>query len=415
MSEKMTAILAAREQRVQRRNELLKEFNATTICFSMNIAGEEKNSPLVQIAFQYGIKHLTLAFPDAIHTEQDLSAAGPVYFLCTSLSAQQAKELTVSIEGHDEICRLFDMDVYDASGIALSRNERRACMLCGGPVDRCVKAKTHRMEEIIEAQQKLLREFAAEHLAETAVECLLEEVRLTPKPGLVDAENNGSHKDMDLAMFERSAMHRLPYFKAAVLLGMEDEYCMDRLQPAGVEAEKIMFSVTGGVNTHKGAIYAFGLILAAIGSKLSFDSEIFSTACVLAMDGILPDESTHGSQVRKKYNRCGARYEATEGFPNAISAYNVLIETGSPYRALLWLIASVPDTNLLYRGGIDGLVYAQELAKKTQALDDEHLLDGIREMDKKLTEHHLSPGGSADLLALSLFLLKTEEIWSDPE
>ena len=413
MNEKMTAILNAKEQRAKHRNELLQQFSTTLVCFTMNIAGEDKNSSLVEIAFQYGIDLLEETFPNAKYLEICKTAAGPTAYLCVESSADDVKSTTTSLEEHSPVGRVFDMDVYRADGTVISRATRRTCILCGGNVDECVKAGSHTIEEVATKQHEMLQDFAASRLAALAVDCLLEEVRLTPKPGLVDAETNGAHKDMDIALFERSAKSLLPYFKTAILLGMEDECCMDRLQPAGVKAEKAMFSVTEGINTHKGAIYAFGLILSAIGSHISFGSEIFSTACLLAMDGILPQEVTHGEIVRTKYNKCGARYEATEGFPNAISAYNVLNETDSMHRALLWLIASVPDTNLLYRGGIDGLVYAQELAKKTQALDDEHLLDGIREMDKKMTEKNLSPGGSADLLALALLLQKTESIWNE--
>ena len=194
---------------------------------------------------------------------------------------------------------------------------------------------------------------------------------------------------------------------------MADEDCMASLQQAGREAEKTMLSVTGGINTHKGAIYAFGLILAAMGAHISFGSELFSTAAMLAFDGELPQEETHGAQVRKKFRNCGARAEATEGFPNAFSAYNVLKETNNPYRALLWLMASVTDTNLLYRGGADGLIYVQELAKKTQNASDEALETALMQMDQSCIQHHLSPGGSADLLALAFFLHKTESIWDD--
>ncbi len=414
MNEIMKQILDAREARRDLQQKLLQKYKTTLVCFTMNIPGEEKDTPLARFAFREGVLLLRGALPDVLHEELRITADGPEGYFLVNADAAEVKAITTRLEEALPVGRLFDMDVLTAEGEKLSRGEDRPCIVCGGSVYACIRSKAHTVAECTEKAEAILAQFAADRLAQTAVDCLLEEARLTPKPGLVDAENDGAHKDMNLSLFEKSAASLLPYFRKAVLLGMEEEYCMDRLQPAGVEAEKAMLAATGGVNTHKGAIYAFGLILSAIGSHLSFGSEIFSTASVLALDGKLPDD-THGSQVRQKYRKCGARYEATEGFPNAISAYNILCETNNPYRALLWLIASVPDTNLLYRGGIDGLVFAQELAKKTQALDDEHLLDGIREMDKRLTEHNLSPGGSADLLALGLFLQKTEEIWDEAE
>lgn len=414
MNETMKNILDAREARRDLQQKLLNQYKTTLVCFTMNIPGEEKDTPLVRLAFREGMLKLRETLPETLHEELRITADGPEGYFVVAADAGEIKKLTTRLEEEAPVGRLFDMDVLTAEGEKISRETERPCIVCGGSVYACIRSKAHTVAQCTEKAERILADFAAETLAKTAVECLLEEARLTPKPGLVDGENSGAHTDMDLPLFEKSANALLPYFRKAVLLGMEEEYCMDRLQPAGVEAEETMLKVTGGVNTHKGAIYAFGLILSAIGSHLSFGSEIFSTASVLALDGKLPD-NTHGSEVRMKFRRCGARYEATEGFPNAISAYNILCETSNPYRALLWLIASVPDTNLLYRGGIDGLVFAQEMAKKTQALDDAHLLDGIREMDKKLTEHRLSPGGSADLLSLGMFLQKTEEIWDEGE
>lgn len=409
----MELILQAREERAARQQELLKEHKKTLVCFTMNIPGEEKDSGLIRFAFFRGLDLLQEALNGAEPCEALLTDAGPEAYFLTDLAPETVKELTIGIETSMPVGRLFDMDVFAADGTKISRNQRRCCMICGDLVDVCAKSKKHTIEEARKMADEMLQNYAAEFLADAAVESLLAEVHLTPKPGLVDEENTGAHSDMDIALFEKSAEALHEYFKTAVILGLEDESCMVKLQPAGVEAEKTMLNVTGGINTHKGAIYAFGLILSAIGSHISFGSEIFSTASLLASEGVLPQENTHGTQVRMKFRRCGARHEAEEGFPNAISAYNILCETENPYRALLWLMASVPDTNVLYRGGADGLVYVQELAKKTQALPDDSLLDGIREMDKKLTEHHLSPGGCADLLALGLFLQKTEPVWNE--
>lgn len=405
-------ILAAREERAQRQRSYLQQ-GKTLICFTMNIPGEIKDSGIIRVAFTYGISLLQEHFGEASFREALVTDAGPEAYFITELSAEETKTITQEIENANAVGRLFDMDVFSSEGEKISRPTRRACFLCGEPVDVCVKEKRHTVEEAREEADLILTDFAATYLADLAVLALLDEVRLTPKPGLVDAENNGAHEDMDLALFEKSAMSLHGYFRLCVLIGMEDEDCMPALQKAGLQAEKTMYQATGGINTHKGAIYAFGLLLGAMGAHISFGTEIFSTAALLASQGVSEQKETHGDQVRKKYRRCGARHEAEEGFPNAISAYNILCETQNPYRALLWLMSSVQDTNVLFRGGADGLVYMQELAKKTQELDDEHLLEGLRELDKKLTEHHLSPGGCADLLAVGMFLYKTESVWND--
>ena len=249
-------------------------------------------------------------------------------------------------------------------------------------------------------------------LAEQAVSALLDEVHLTPKPGLVDLRTNGAHSDMRVALFEKSAEVLRPYFVTAANLGASRENTMPELQAAGLEAEKAMFFATGGVNTHKGAIYAFGIMISALASCAALGSEPFSIAAMLAENGKAPEGNTHGNIVRRKHKRCGARQEALEGFPNALSAYNVLQESGSFHRALLWLMASMPDTNLLYRGGIDGLTFVQEESKKLLHLPDDKLIAAMERFDDVLIEKNLSPGGSADLLALAILLQKTESIWN---
>ena len=409
----MEQILAAREARADYQKELLAQYRHTLVCFTMNIPGSQKDSPLVRLAFRAGCARLEEAFPKQSFRKLRFTAAGPEAFYALPDAAETVKAALAALEEEEPIGRLWDMDVLNERGEKLSRGFARPCIVCGGDAKACAKAGTHSAEEASSAAERLLRDFAAGSLARQAADALLEEVRLTPKPGLVDAENSGSHDDMDISLFEKSAESLLPYFRTCVLTGMQEESCMKALQAAGLEAEKTMFEATGGVNTHKGAVYAFGLILGAMGSHLTLGSEVFSTAAMNAMDGAEPSSDTHGAQVRKKFRRCGARFEATEGFPNALSAYNILCENGNPYRALLWLIASVPDTNLLYRGGLDGLTLAQELAKKTQALPDDLLLDGIRKMDSQLMQKHLSPGGSADLLALGFFLKATENIWDE--
>jgi len=415
MRNKIESILTAREDRRQMQKKFLADGCDPLLCFTMNIPGDDKNTPLSRLTFRQGVSVLEERICGLRVLDVRYTAAGPEGYFTANTDAHSLKTIAMEIEETHPVGRLFDLDILTGSGEKLNRSKRRSCIVCGGDIDVCVRSSAHTVEDAASVAETMMKNYAADYLADTAVQVLLDEVQLTPKPGLVDADNSGAHQDMSLPLFRESAQCLWSYFRTAVLLGMENEECMEPLQSAGVQAEKTMFSVTGGINTHKGAIYAFGLILSAIGSCITFGSEIFSTASLLASMGKDSGNETHGGQVRRQYRKCGARYEATEGFPNAISAYNVLQETGSPHRALLWLIASLPDTNLLYRGGLDGLVFAQELAKKTQALPDEMLPAGIRDMDLRLTERNLSPGGSADLLALAMFLLRTENIWCDPE
>ena len=413
MDQDLQAILAARERRAEIQTELLAQRPAALLCFTMNIPGRNKDSSLIRLAFRAGVERILREFPEADHRLTRFAAGGPEAFFLLGQDAETVKELAVGIEESSPVGRLYDLDVFEPDGKKLSRGNPRVCLICGRPTAVCTREAAHTVDEARQAADRLLRQFAAEKLAEEAVESLKEEVRLTPKPGLVDLESNGAHEDMSPDLFFRSMDAIRPYFREAAVLGMERENTMPELQEAGLRAEAAMFSATGGVNTHKGAIYAFGLMLSALGSCLALGAEPFSTAASLAASGTAPGGDTHGGQVRKKYPRSGARQEALEGFPNALSAYNVLLETGNPHKALLWLMASVPDSNLLYRGGADGLTYVQEQSKRILMTDPPDLAATLRDLDREMTKRRLSPGGCADLLALALFLQKTEPIWNE--
>jgi len=176
-----------------------------------------------------------------------------------------SEALAVELETARPAGRLLDLDVIGIDGEKLSRGTPRACLVCGGPAGPCARSRAHGLSAVREATESLLRDFAVSRLGELAVEALIFEVDLTPKPGLVDRRNSGAHRDMDRAMFHRSARALESYFRQAVLLGMERSDCMPALQAAGLAAEETMLAATGGVNTHKGAIFSMGILACAAG------------------------------------------------------------------------------------------------------------------------------------------------------
>ncbi|EOC1350353.1 triphosphoribosyl-dephospho-CoA synthase CitG [Cronobacter dublinensis] len=255
-----------------------------------------------------------------------------------------------------------------------------------------------------------------------AVAALYAELNLTPKPGLVDRANSGAHRDMDHALFVASINAIAPWLRVFYQQGAQDagqpeREMLRRLRPAGLACEQAMFSATGGVNTHKGGIFSLGLLCAAAG-RLSAKGEPLSatTLCmtVSAMTrGIVVRELAHGRRAatagERLYRECGltgARGEAESGF--AIVRRHVLPfwrpaqgERGLQ-QALLRLMAINPDTNLASRGGLAGLRYVQAYASGLLARGWDE--DALREMDRALIARNLSPGGSADLLAVSWLL-----------
>jgi len=402
-------ILDAKEYRCNVQQRLLSKFHLPVLSFTMNIAGEIKQTPLIELTFDYGIQSILNFLGPPLHRSVLRRPTGCEAFFVYEKTAEEIKQACIKIESASPVGRLFDMDVIDIDGRKLSRPNSRTCIVCGGPVAPCSRSRAHGLETIKAFTNQILLQFAAEHFAIMAVEALKEEVRFTPKPGLVDLRNQGAHTDMDAALFDRSADTLHSYFAQSFLLGAEEKDCMPKLQKAGLAAEASMLQTTCGVNTHKGSIYAFGLILAALGNYFICGDDIFLHAGLLAKSAAVSDQKTHGSDVLRKYGVRGAREEAEAGFPSAKMAYKFLQQSdGDILSALLHLIAECPDTNLLYRGGLKGLRYAQSWAKFVLALPSFLRPWFAKYMDHAFIRKNLSPGGCADLLALALFLRKVD-------
>ncbi|MGU3391505.1 triphosphoribosyl-dephospho-CoA synthase MdcB [Sphingomonas sp. M1A8_2b] len=253
-----------------------------------------------------------------------------------------------------------------------------------------------------------------------ATECLKLEIAIYPKPGLVSPVDTGAHDDMDAAMMNRSAETLEPFFARLAEAGAAGAG-MDRLRAIGIEAEVAMMAATGGVNTHRGAIFGMGLLCAAAGFRAVYRMSGTLGAIVAQRWGVeiargpVPLHS-HGSTVARRHATGGARAEAAAGFP---SLYRVALpaladarrrnadEEACRVEALMALIVGVDDTNLLYRGGSEGLAFAQTRARA--------FLDagGVGATDWRgaaiathnaFTARRLSPGGCADLLAMALFV-----------
>jgi triphosphoribosyl-dephospho-CoA synthase len=260
-------------------------------------------------------------------------------------------------------------------------------------------------------------------LAAAAVRALVEEALLTPKPALVDQRGNGAHRDMDLASLLRSAealraSFQLMAVQAAV--SAAGVPLRERLGALGREAEVHMLAASGGCNTHRGAIFALGLLLAAhvLNGAQRGRGALGATAAALAR---LPDRhgdsaGSHGSRVRQRFHVGGARAEARAGFPHVLRLGLPALERGrsagasescARLDALMAIMTSLPDTCLLHRGGWPALRAAQRGARRVLARGGAASAAGRRALlalDGELTARGASPGGCADLLAATLFV-----------
>ena len=397
-------MLLARDRRASRQAALLSRYGRPVISFTMNIAGPVKDSPLIRYAFRSGLRQLE-ALPCAqLCREVIFEPTGPEALLVyETQDARLLKAFCIRLESEGEAGRLFDLDVLDANGEKLSRETGRTCLVCGGPVSVCSRSRAHGLEAITARTGAILEAFAAETLGEMAENALLAEVHFTPKPGLVDEANNGAHRDMDVPLFERSAHALRPCFEEFVRLGIQGA-SPAALQQAGVRAEQAMFAATGGVNTHKGAIYSGALLLHAAGRLLSGEEEgdLYELAAQTAA-AIPAPTGTHGAAVRAQCG--GIRTEAVSGYPTAQAVLRQLRQSG-PLDALLLSMSRLDDSTLWHRGGAEGAQLVRSRAADILAAPASEREARTRRLDAELIERNLSPGGSADLLAMAFFLEK---------
>ena len=444
MEVSLMEMLEAREKRAWRQRELLK-LGRTMICFTMNIAGPIKNSPLIGSGYDLG-KRLLLGQLDVAGVavsdfEEVREKTGYECILLADAEPLAVKAITAELEDCAPIGRLFDMDVLRPDGSKVERQELglpgRRCLLCGESAQVCARSRKHSVEELQAKTREILREAVDEadsrEAARYACQALLYEVAITPKPGLVDRENSGSHRDMDFFTFQASAAALQPYFAQCVRIGRQGgapEKTLRALRLPGKLAEAEMRRATVGVNTHKGAIFSMGILCGALGR---LDREIWGNPdrildeCAAMAKGIVSEDyrgltpetaKTAGQKLYLRYGITGVRGQAEAGFPavrevglpalyTALGMGMDINEAGCA--ALLELIVHTADTNMIHRGGYEGMLRARLAVKSALERDGFYSRRTLEELDAYFIENNLSPGGSADLLALTLLLFFLKE------
>ena len=445
MEVSLKEMLDARERRARQQMQLLRRYGKAMICFTMNIAGPVKNSPLISRGFDMGkellFRQLLAEKAEVLHFEELREPTGNEAFLILDCDALTAKRVAVLIEDHTEAGRLFDMDVLRPDGSKVERQElgldSRKCLICGSAAQGCARSRAHTVEQLRQRTEEILqgalRTYEAHRIARLACQALLYEVAVTPKPGLVDRANSGSHRDMDFFSFQASAAALWPYFETCAKIGAESrdhapEETFARLRSPGMLAEGEMLFATGGVNTHKGAIFSLGLMCGAAGRLGIRDPEALLTECGRMTAGLVEKDfdglnrenaKTAGQRLYLRHGITGIRGQAEAGFPAVGKVGLPKLEEGlkkgvsrndAGCAALLAMMATAVDTNLISRGDYQT---QQRIAAETAKLLQEDPFPGVAvltQMDKDFIENNLSPGGTADLLAMTffLYLLKQE-------
>lgn len=452
-------ILDAREERAAIQQEMLASLqgdNCALICLTLNIVGPVKVFPYTVLAYETGLvavrEYIKYAGADPLAYRETRKDTGyDSFFAVSGQTPELCKEYLTKLEESHPLGRLFDIDVLRSDGSKVSREElgfsQRTCLLCQNPAFLCGRSRTHSAQELVTKEIEIIRDFLVErfsiHTGQLMQKALFYEVNATPKPGLVDRVHNGAHTDMNHRSFTDSAYSLTSYFMEVTRKGMEYALTPEgrlpdlfaSIRPLGMKAEEIMRQATEGVNTHKGMIFSGGILCCALGYDMVSRPGSFSTKynnpeeylsglqkiirqmlCHLSDDykRNIEDSPSHGELLYRKYGVTGIRGEASKGFPAlfhmGLPLFHKLLSQGFSLNQagavlLLHYIAETEDSNMIIRSDYATTCrIRREMKKFLSASSYERQLSVIPELDAFFVEKNISPGGSADMLALTYFL-----------
>ena len=376
-------------------------------------------------------------FP-VLSLQKGLDADGPFALAAIAMPGAELKRRLVGWED-SPLGSLFDADVTDEYGTDLSRRNLglapRPCLVCGGEAKFCVVSRSHGPDDIRAVIERILVPDTAAsiperigRLARLAVE---DEARTFPKPGLVTPLSTGAHSDMDISTLLASSDSLASYWVQCADAGyryasLPDAGLLDAIRPLGIHAEQAMLQATHRINAHKGLVFALGILCAAAGCLASHGihatAEQLSRASGrmaerLGSELASQNPQTAGLKAVRAHGAGGARGQAMQGYPSVlksgIPAFEQARKSGLDRNscrvcALLALMAALnDDTNLIKRGGLEGLKLVNEGARQALEAGGPATPEGlrlIRRLEAACLERRLSPGGCADMLALVCFI-----------
>ena len=460
-------MMRARDERVHAQNEMLAaaaSFPAPTalLSFGMNIPGAVKQTPLIRSGFLFGKERLTALLQREGHpilrTHELRRVSGDSWLCLIAAPPEAVKRLAVALEDSEPLARLFDIDVLDRKGQKLSREDfflpPRRCLLCEEAAVVCARSRAHSVEALFSRCEALLREafplsasfFSA--LENHAALSLLDEVYAAPKPGLVDRIDSGAHADMKFEDFILSTAAITPFLREMAVTAYQscftlpaspdaDAALFPLLREIGKRAEREMYAATGGVNTHKGAVFTLGLLTAGAGLLYAKSGKLSAETILDEVQNLVGDTlelelaelragaagSAHGEAVLHRDGTGGVRSAAAKGFPLLRSVALPLLRQyeaeerpaeASVLNVLLHLILHVSDTNVLYRGGKEALLTLRADCRNILSHGGAFTPEGnalLYELKETCKQRNISPGGAADLLSAALFLHRLEKIF----
>jgi holo-ACP synthase/triphosphoribosyl-dephospho-CoA synthase len=430
--------LAARDARSLLRKGFSSR-NLPSISLNLNVPGYPKSNEIVSRFFLYCLDDLKVFITaNLIHLDEKQAVlqkddAGDFYivpFSADHCNLIEIKQICENFEETHAWGRFIDVDITDNDGLPVSSGKSKPCFYCNEhPADECRREQRHETEKVRSFMVEKMRAYCLQqreitigrNISSLALQSILYEISLTPKPGLVDKFSNGVHSDMNYNTFINSTAAISGYFNDLVQAGFAfAENDMTRALPVirniGLRMEKSMFDNTNQVNTQKGIIFLMGLSLFSAGFLFAHEDEFHIEKFRAIIKSICRDLTnrelevphrppvTHGEHIYHKHRISGARGEAENGFPTVFDfGLPELLKFNEPNEqallsAFLAIAANNNDTNILYRSSMDILNQFRELSQTALKTNN---MDPLADFCMK---KRISPGGSADLLAVSIYL-----------
>jgi holo-ACP synthase / triphosphoribosyl-dephospho-CoA synthase len=411
-----------------------------SLSLSLNVPGFPKSNPTVDSFFRsclHDLKNTFVAHRIDIHEKEAIEmcdASGDFYLVPFSMdqfSQTEIKQICEAFEENHSLGRFVDVDLNDEQGNTVSSGKSKLCFFCREkPAIECRREKSHDFDELRSFMFSKMDEYCRKQREERIVKklsslaelAILAEISLTPKPGLVDQFSSGSHSDMNYQTFVDSTAAISRWFGELVSEGFafqDDDLtqALPRLRNIGLQMEADMFEATENVNTQKGIIFLMGLSLFACGRLFSkndhFQAEEFQSIIKRICNDMVRNEmgnlsgKSHGEKIFLKYGFSGARGEAESGLATVIDfglPELLLLEKLNDEaltKCFLTIAANNNDTNILFRSNPEVLSTFKNLCKT--ALEDFNAANYTALIDF-CKQENISPGGSADLLAVTIFV-----------
>lgn len=440
-AEPLLLLLEAKEGRANLRQQIAV-LNRPSVSLSLNIPGFPKSNEVTSQFFSLCLNELKVFLKAHLISLSDneshcrVDDAGDFYLAPVEAPLMTTREIKAVCEKFEEkhmYGRFIDVDVMDENGNMISSGKAKLCFYCRQqPADVCRHERAHKADELRSFVFSRMEGYChskfeddtVSNLASLALRAVLTEISLTPKPGLVDPVNSGSHSDMNYQTFIRSTSAISAHFEEMAregfrFIGKDLAKALPVVRNIGLRMERDMFAATGQVNTQKGLIFLLGLSLftagLVYGRRGAFHPDIFRESVKSVCRDITgrelvaghDDPKTHGMEAYRKYGITGARGAAEGGFPLVfesgllvLNSYRELNDEAL-IKAFLAIAAHNNDTNIIHRGGM-------EVLKTFKRLSLNALNNFTPENYKKVIDYclqeNISPGGSADLLVVTIFV-----------